>query len=195
MSTRTYTATLAANAIASLPAGVFFYIKSAAAVLSVEARGQPGAPVLFQNVGAGLKFGPVPPERRWKYLDIKNGPTPQNVEVVISDDAEVDIASTVSVSGSVSTAELPASAVSTPAVVNVANAAASAIAANLARRRITIGAPSGNTGSLYVQATGAGANRGLELQPGTFIEVRSTAALDVRNDSGAAQNYTIFEES
>jgi hypothetical protein len=97
----------------------------------------------------------------------------------------------------VSTQSTPASAISTPARVTLATANASAIAANLSRRRITIANPSDNAtpGLVYVQATGAGAGRGYPLDPGTSVQVETTAALDVRNDSGVSVDYTIFEET
>jgi hypothetical protein len=99
------------------------------------------------------------------------------------------------VAGVVTTQTQPSSTVATPAAVAVNTATASTIAANLLRRRITLCAPSTNTGSMFVQAVGAGAGRGIELQPGIFVEFDTTSALDVRNDSGATQTYTIFEET
>lgn len=91
--------------------------------------------------------------------------------------------------------ESPSTAVTSPAAANVLTGAAGTIAANAARKRVTIGSPSTNTGSMFVQSVGAGAGRGLELQPGMFIEFKTAAALDVRNDSGATQSYTVFEET
>lgn len=196
MSTRTYSFTFAGAATLVAPGGVFFYIKSATAALTLRTRGSSSAPVEFTNVGAGLRFGPVPIDKRWTYLDLTSA-VAQTVELVVSDDAEVDIASTVSVAGNVTVSDLPSTAIASPARVTRATGGASTIAANPARRRITIANPSDNAtpGLLYVQAVGAGAGRGIPLDPGLFIELQTTAAIDIRNDSGASVDFTQFEET
>jgi hypothetical protein len=99
------------------------------------------------------------------------------------------------ISGVTAVAFQPSSTVATPAAQAVANANKVSLAANLLRRRITICSLSTNTGSVFVQAPAAGAGIGIELQPGTFTEFDTTAALDVRNDSGAVQTITTFEET
>jgi hypothetical protein len=48
---------------------------------------------------------------------------------------------------------------------------------------------------IYVQAVGAGVGRGSPLDQGIEKTYETTAALDVRNDSGVAVDFTIFEES
>lgn len=62
-----------------------------------------------------------------------------------------------------------------------------AIAANLLRRRITIGVPPTAAANepVRVSFTG-GAGRGIIIQPGTFTEFDTTAALFVRNDNTLA---------
>lgn len=61
------------------------------------------------------------------------------------------------------------------------------IAANLLRRRITIGVPPSAAANepVRVSFTG-GAGRGIVIQPGTFQEFDTTAALVVRNDNTLA---------
>lgn len=194
MSTRTYTLTFLGAGTATLPAGVFFYIKSASAALSITTRGSTTAPIEFTNVGAGLRFGPVPGEKRWTYLDVTSA-TAQVVEAVVSDDAEVDIASTVNVAGSVTVQELPATALATPAASNVLTATALSVAANPARKRIKVCNDPVNTGTVYLQAVGAGAGRGVPIQPGMYEEVKGTYAFDVRNDSGSTVVVTLAEET
>lgn len=196
MSTRTYTLSFLGASTLALPGGVFFYVKSAAAALTIRTRGNTTAPIEFSNVGAGLRFGPVAIDKRWTYLDVTSANV-QTVEVVVSDDAEVDIASTVSVAGNVTTSDLPSTAIATPARVTRATGGATTIVANPARRRITIANPSDNAtpGLLYLQAVGAGAGRGIPLDPGTFVELVTTAAIDVRNDSGVSVDFTQFEET
>jgi len=121
----------------------------------------------------------------------------QTVRVLIADEAQ-DVSNVVTGGGggiSLTVAETPSTAVASPAADVINNAAALVIAANAARLRLTISALSTNTGSVFVQATGAGAGRGVELQPGIVMEFRTRAALDVRNDSGAAQTVMRFEET
>lgn len=175
--------------------GRIWYIKSATAALSITAEkiGVGGIVRKFVNVGAGFKFKAADGTPGWDYLRILSAVT-QNVEIIIGDD-DVEVANAVSVTGSVTTQESPSSAISTPAAGSRATGGADTIAANASRRRITVCAPSANTGSLFLQATGAGPGRGIELQPGTFVELKTTAAFDIRNDSGATQAYTLFEET
>lgn len=194
MSTRTYTLTFSGAGTLTLPGGVFFYIKSASAALSITTRGSTTAPIEFTNVGAGLRFGPVPIDKRWTYLDVTSAGA-QLVEAVVSDDAEVDIASTVNVAGNVTVQELPATAFSTPAASNVATATALTVAANAARKRIKVCNDPANAGTVYVQTVGAGAGRGIPVQPGMYEEVRGTYTFDVRNDSGATCVITLAEET
>lgn len=199
MSTRTYTVTFNAPGEATLPQGRFFYIKTAASALTIEARGRTSAPVRFDNVGAGLKFGPVQIDKAWNQLILTSAGI-QTVEVIISDDSEVDIASTVTVSGSVTVQDQPSTTVATPAAVTVLNATAATIPANASRKRIRICADPENAGALdagciYVQAVGAGAGIGVPLSPGIFERFDTLAALDVRNDTGASAIFTTFEES
>lgn len=194
MSTRSYSLTFSGAGTAKLPAGVFFYIKQAVAALTIETEGVPRSPVRFDNVGAGLKYGPVQEEKRWTYLAITSS-VAQVVEVIVSDDAEVDIASTVTVSGAVSVTEVPTTALSSPDDIAVSANASSDIAANGARRRITIGALSTNTDSLRVRTTAGTTNAGVELQPGVWVSLTTTSAIRVRNNSAASQSYFILEET
>lgn len=194
MSTRIYTLTFTgAQTIEGLPQGRFFMVKSATAALTVECERSDAQPVVFANVGAGIQYNALD-AGKWQRMKVTSV-VAQVVEIVISDEASVSFANTVSVAGGVTITETPSATLSTPAVDAVANTSALSIAANAARRRITICSNSANTGSVFIQAAGAGANRGIELQPGTFVELKTTAAIDVRNDSGAAQNITRFEET
>lgn len=196
MSARNFSQTLGAGETITLPGGRYFYIRTAAAALDITARGNAASPVQFIGIGAGSKFGPVAEGEGWRFLDIRSA-TAQNIEIIISDDGNFEVASTVTVSGSVTTAEAPSSAVATPARITRATGGATNIAANLSRKRLTICNPSDNAtpGLLYVQAVGAGAQRGYALDSGMSVEIRTTAALDVRNDSGFSVDFTQFEES
>lgn len=176
------------------PRGRLFFIKSASSPLSIGVAGRPGAPIKMTNIGAGLKYGPVAPGEEWQYLELTSA-LAQTVELIVSDD-DVEIANVVSVAGVAAVTIAPSSTVATVADVSIANGGTHSIAADAARKRITLQAPSTNTGSLRIAETGAAAAaRGLELQPGMSYELATTAGLDVYNGSGASQALAKFAES
>jgi hypothetical protein len=174
--------------------GRVWYIKTANAALTIiaEKKGSSASVRRFINVGAGFKFTADQGDG-WDYLRVTSAVS-QNIEIVLSDD-DVEVANAVSVTGSVSVVAQPSSSVSTPAALAVGTGSAGAIAANLSRKRITIANDSGNGAKVYIQSTGAGTGRGVPLADGLFAEFDTTAALDVRNDSGLAATITTFEET
>jgi hypothetical protein len=194
MSARNYVETFGAGESKNLPAGRYFFIRSATSAVDIETQGNPGSPARFIGVGAGARFGPVAEGQGWKLLRVTSAGA-QIVEIIISDDGDFEVANAVTVTGAVSIAESPSSALASPAAVARGTGGADTIAANLSRRRITVSSLSTNTGSVFIQAVGAGAGRGIELQPGQVIELKTTAAFDIRNDSGASQTYSTFEET
>jgi hypothetical protein len=195
MSTRVHTLTFTPAQTQVLPQGRYWLIKSAASALDLEMVKRNGQPNRVENVGAGTKFNGLDTDR-WYELKITSAAA-QVVEIVIADESTVDFTNAVSVTGTAATAELPSATISTPARQTRATGGATTIAANPLRRRITIANPSDNAtpGLLYVQAVGAGAGRGIPLDSGLFLELRTTAAIDIRNDSGASVDFTTFEES
>lgn len=123
-------------------------------------------------------------------------PNAQSVRFMVADEPQVTGGGNVgSGAPAGNIVEVPSAAIATPAADAILNAAALAVGANAARRRISVCSLSANTGSVFVQATGAGAGVGIELQPGQTIELKTTAAFDVRNDSGATQTVMRFEET
>lgn len=196
MSSRNYIEIFAATETKKLPGGRYFFIRTALAAIDIETEGNRGAPTRFVGVGAGSKYGPVEEENAWKFLKITSA-TAQIVEVIISDDGDFEVASTVTISGGVTTAEAPSTAVTDTADTVQAIATQTVVAANLARRRITIGVTAASTENVRVSQAG-GAGRGIQIQPGQFVEFRTTAALTVRNnnDNGTAgnANWYAFEE-
>jgi hypothetical protein len=196
MSARNYLQTLGAGEVATLPGGRFFMIKAATAVLNVETIGNAGSPVSFTGIGAGSKFGPVAEGEGWTNLKL-TAATAQNIEVIISDDGYFDVANTVTVSGSVTVTDVPSTALTDRVDATNAIATEATIAANLSRRRITIGVLSSSNNSVRVSQAG-GTGRGIEISPGTNQEFKTTGALVVRNDnttgSGAAATWYAEEE-
>src|SRR6478735_8353941 len=132
MSARNYSQTLAPGVPIRLPAGRYFFVRTAASALDIRALGNTGAPVAFIGVGAGTKFGPVAVGEGWSFLEVTSAAA-QNIEIIVSDDGNFEVASTVTVSGAVTVSNLPSSTVATPAAVTFATATASSIAANLSR--------------------------------------------------------------
>lgn len=194
MTTRTYTLTFAGAGTGVLPAGVFFYVKTATAALTIRTRGSTSSPIEFADVGAGLKFGPVPAEKRWTYLDVESA-VAQVVTVIVSDDAEVDIASTVNVAGNVQVSEVPSVTLATPARVSLNTATdVPIVAASATRRRVTIQNPSTNTESVNVGPTGQlSTTRGLEIEPGTSFEFVTSAAIFGRSVTGTPSVQALEE--
>lgn len=99
------------------------------------------------------------------------------------------------IAGVASFSEVPSAAVATPDDNTLAASATENIAANLLRRRITIGCLSSNTDGFRVQAAGANDLSGIEVQPGTYVELKTTASLDIRNNTATSTSYYVFEES
>jgi hypothetical protein len=196
MSTRTYTYTFTGNDTITAPGGRFFFIKSASALLNINTRGSTTAPIQFVGVGAGLKFGPVPLELAWRYLDVYSS-TNQTIEIIVSDEAEVDVANTVNVAGNVTTTEMPCITIATPTRTSVGSGAqVLVVAANLNRRRVTFQAPQANTDIITMGPTGdCSATRGVEVPPGaTFGPIPTLAAFYAIAVSGT-QSLQVFEET
>jgi hypothetical protein len=149
---------------------------------------------VFKSIPPGSKFTAAAGER-WTYLRI-DSVVLQTITIFIGDE-DLQFNNAVTVTGLATVAVFPSSVITpTGAPVTFATASASTIAANPARRRITICPALANSGTLYAQSVGAAqANAGIPLQAGTFTEFDTTAAIDVRNDTGANQTYSVFEES
>lgn len=208
MTTEVITQALAAGVQATYGQGRIWYLKTASSPINLRAESAGTGAVVrnFNNIAAGAKFVADPGDG-WTYLRVTSQ-LAQTIEIVVGDDdvsfsnavsivgtPPVSIASGVGAGGSVVVLERPGASLAAPADVVLATATALSIAANGARQRITIGSLSTNTGNVRVQPTGAGAGKGLELQPGTYVGVPTTAAIDVRNDSGANQTIWQLEET
>ena len=197
MSARIFSQAIGAGATIRLPAGRYFYVKTAASALNLTTSGNTGSPATFENIGAGAKFGPVAEGQGWRFLDVFSAAA-QNIEIAISDDGNFEIASAVTVAGLANVAVAPSATLADTVDNAQASATQTAIAANLSRRRITIGVLSTALNSVRVSQAG-GAARGEEIQPGMTRTFETTAALIVRNDNtlGGAGAATWFatEES
>lgn len=197
MTTEVLSLNLVANQQQTLGQGRIWYVKSATAALNItlETLGTGAKVRKFTNIGAGFKFTAEDGDG-WTYLRIVSA-TNQTVEMVVGDD-DVEVANAVTVSGGVAISETPSAAVADTVDTAQGSGTQTVIAANPARRRITIGCLSTSTNPVRVSSAG-GAGRGIEVSPGTFLEFRTTAALAVRNDntsgSGGAATWYAEEET
>ena len=119
------------------------------------------------------------------YTDVREDQTLFNQQIAV-------------ISGVTAIAEQPSATLADTADTAQAINTQTVIAANLLRRRITIGVLSTAGNGVRVSQAG-GAGRGVEIQPGTFVEFRTTAALTVRNTdvaaSGAGSTWYALEET
>lgn len=186
-----------ANGVLNLSNANFIFLQSASVAVALKfVQGSLGSSENFGNVTAGLQISRVKP---WAYCNV-TGPAGTTVNfwygyTDVREDNTIFSQQIAVIAGVTAVAIQPSSVISSPAPDAILTATALSIPANLTRRRITITSLSVNTGSVLAQSAGAGASRGLEIQPGTFVEFDTTAAIDIRNDSGATQVINRFEES
>lgn len=197
MTTEVLAQTLAAAQQVTFGGGRIWYLKTAIAPVTISCEKRGGTQTTqvrkFSNVGPGFKFKAEVGDG-WTYLRMTNGATPQTIELIIGDD-DVEVSNAVSVTGAVTTVPSVSTAIATPADQVITTANKFSLAANLARRTITIGSLSTNTGSVRIQLPAAGAGFGLELQPGQWETLPTTAAIDIRNDSGVSNTVWFLELS
>lgn len=114
----------------------------------------------------------------------------------VREDATLFSQQIATIAGTVVVATAPGSAMADTADTAQGVGTETAIAANLARKRITIGVLSTSVNGVRVSFTGGANTRGIEVQPGTFTEFDTTAALKVRNAAinDAAANATWYAE-
>lgn len=182
MQTRTLILTFTGAGSQKLPGGRFLFIKSATSSLRITLTEDGGVQSVLDGVGAGAR------QRRlnaaaWRFTEIESGAA-QVVELILSEDAEFDVANTVSVSGAVNAILVPTTTLTDTADQAVTDGNEVAIAANPARRRIIIGVPAYSTNWVRVSKSG-GTARGIEITPGQWVSFETVDALVVRNDNGA----------
>ena len=173
---------------------IFFLISATAAVnINISVGGQNDN---FTGAITGLKITRV---KRWDYLDIVGAAgTVVSFFIGYENVREDDVAfqqALATISGTVAVASLPSVAINTPADNTTAANTAVQVAANLSRRRITIGCRASSPTPVRVSAAGLTAT-GIELQAGVFAEFDTTASLWVRNDTAVAGAlWYVFEET
>lgn len=180
------TVVLDANGRAILSNANFIFIISASLPVSVQLKRE-GSTEDFASIQAGLQVGRL---QRWSECRL-TGTAGATIQLFygytsLREDVTVFNQQIATIAGTVAVADLPASTLTDTADTTQAASTQTAISANLARRRITIGVLSTSGNGVRVSFSGAANTRGIEVQPGTFVEFRNTAALVVRNADLAA---------
>lgn len=196
MSTKLYTQILTANQPAQFPAGTIFLILTAPSALTIVPTqiNAGGKERIFSGVGAGFKFKADDPADGWDFLTITataNG----TITLIVGDD-DVSFANLVTVAGSVLTQNQPSGTLVDQVSANAlpGPGQANIVPANVNRRRVSIGNPSGSANSIYIRSAG-GAHDLYELQPGISAEFDTTAAIDGRNPGAVAITPLVLEET
>jgi hypothetical protein len=185
------------------PANFIFVITSTGnASLKLQRSGiQKGANQ--ENYGSSQLAGlQISRTQRWDWAQISGAPGVSVTFIYGTTDVREDVTQfnqqIATVAGVVAVATSPSATLADTADTAQASGTQTVIAANLLRRRITIGVLSTGGNSVRVSQAG-GAGRGLEIQPGMFTEFDTTAALTVRNDntngSGASTTWYALEET
>jgi len=194
MALNSNSATIPASGTVRLPAGQFFFLTTASALVNITFS-VGGQTEIFQQQIAGLKIKRL---KRWDYIDIAGAAgTTLNYFIGYSslqaDDTDLQQA-LATIAGTVAVAILPSGTINDTADTVQAFGTETVIAANLFRRRITIGNRETSADTVRVSGAG-GAGHGIVLQPGVFAEFDTTAALHVRNDNAAGNaTWYAFEE-
>jgi hypothetical protein len=178
------TETIDATGVLKLANANFFFLISATSNVALRFVRSPSAEN-FSGVQAGVQIARL---ERWDYLfitgavgtvlqffygysDVREDSTLFNQQIAV-------------IAGVTAVAINPSAAFTDTVDTAQATNTQTNIAANLARRRITIGVPPSAAANEPVRVSGAGgAGRGVVIQPGTFQEFQTTAQLFVRNDN------------
>ena len=195
MSTEVLQQTLQAGVKATFGSGTQFVIVAATGALSIVARqiGNSNKNRTFSGVPAGFKFTADSPDDGFDTLEVTSA-TNQAVQISVGND-DVSYSNAVTITNTVTTQGNPTGTVTDTAPVACANAAQTPVVpVNGGRRSVTL-AVDPNAGGVVFARKAGGANSLLPMQPGMSYQFGGTYGLDVRNDTGAAVNVYVFEES
>jgi hypothetical protein len=142
-------------------------------------------------VPAGFKFTADDAGDGFSILEVTSS-VPQTFTIALGDD-DVSFSNAVTVSGNVSTQDLPATAITGATKTTIVTAGAALVAANLARRRVTIFSDPANVGAVVYIRVAGGARLGA-ITPGQLLQFNGTYALDYE-DATAGDNLYIAEET
>jgi len=185
------------DGVLELQGGNFFLLLTANASVDIRVeRGAGGHAEQFDAQTGGFLVRRITP---WSNLRIL-GPVGTTVTYMVGT-ADTDVDDTdirlqiATIAGVAAVTEQPSTGFTdTPAVIVNAATTAQAIAATPGRKRVSITNLSANSASLFVRATLVSANDLYEIQPGTQVEFVTSAAIFLRNNSGAAMTALVLEE-
>lgn len=196
MSTEVLTQTVGAGGKAIFGSGSQFLIVAAASSVTVVAKsiGNSNKNRTFANVPAGFKFTADSQDDGFDTLEVTSAAA-QTITLSVGTD-DVTYSNSVTVTGTTTTSELPASTLSNTAPVACPNAAQTAVVpANGARRRVSLTVdPLFAGGIVFARSTGGTQNL-VPMQAGLSYPFAGTYGVDVRNDAGSAVTIYIAEES
>lgn len=183
-----------------LPPGNFLYLIAATSAVTISLQ-KGGSTEIFANAIGGLQLGRV---KGWDYAFLLAAPgtviTFYYGNTQLREDVTVLQQQIATIAGTVPVVLQPGSTVADVADTAQATATQTVIAANLLRKRITIGVSPAAANHEPVRVSGSGgAGKGIVIQPGTYQEFDTTASLTVRNDNtlatGLGTNWYSFEEA
>lgn len=194
MSTETLSQAIGAGNTVQFGSGTQFLVQAASAPISIIAQtiGDSSKTRKFTNVPAGFKFTAANDSEGFDLLQVTSA-TAQTVTLAVGTD-DITFSNQVTVAGNVTTQDLPASTMTNTAPMVTAAATAALVAANPARRRISISSDPGNVANTVVYIRAQGGNRIGFVVPGTSEEFVGTYALDYEA-AAAGDSLYIAEES
>jgi len=178
------TETVDATGVLKLANANFFFLISSTSAVNLRFVRSPSAENI-NGFSAGVQIQRL---ERWDYLFITAAVgtvlTFMYGYADVREDATLFNQQIAVIAGVTAVALNPSSALTDTVDTAQATGTETTIAANLARRRITIGVPPTAAANEPVRVSSAGgAGRGIVIQPGTNQEFQTTSALHVRNDN------------
>lgn len=198
MSTEVLTQTLGAGGSATFGSGTQFLLVSAASAVTVTAKsiGNSNKNRVFSGVPAGFKFTADTQDDGFDTLTVTSAAA-QTISISIGTD-DVQYSNAVTVTGNVTTSELPTSTLTdfvSPVSALATTTNNHIVPANGGRRIVTLTVdPNYAGGLLYARAVG-GTHDLLPMQAGVSYKFPGLYGVDVNNPNATAANIYVAEES
>jgi hypothetical protein len=198
MSTEVLTQTLGAGGSATFGSGTQFLLVAASSPVTVLARsiGNSNKNRTFSGVPAGFKFTADTQDDGFDTLTITS-PAAQTISISVGTD-DVQYSNAVTVTGNVSTTELPTGAITdfvSPVSALATTANNHIVPVNGGRRKVALTVDPNYAGGLVYARSVAGAHDLLPMQAGLTYTFAGTYGVDVNNPNATAANIYVAEES
>jgi hypothetical protein len=192
MTTEVLTQAVGAGGTAIFSRGSHFYLQTATTAVNVVATRQGGASAIekFTGVTSGFKATLDYVADFWTVTSA----AAQSVTVAVGD-GDVTFAGAVSLTGTTYAFATTTIAGVSSADISVAAGATSALAGAVNQKRVTVGVPSTQTGSLRIRWGGLGGTSGIEIQPGTFVTLNVNMGTELYNPNAVAVTYYYWNEA